>query len=55
MSTSGGIWKALQRGRSIRCETIQIFVKNNMQWLGKPFSQETSGPHSLDHETQKLS
>ena len=36
MSTSGGAWKALQRGKSIQCEIIQIFVKNNMQWLGKP-------------------
>jgi deoxyribonuclease-4 len=36
MSSSGGAWKALQRGRSIQCEIIQIFVKNNMQWLGKP-------------------
>jgi deoxyribonuclease-4 len=36
MSTSGGAWKALQRGRSIDCEIVQIFVKNNMQWLGKP-------------------
>ena len=36
MSTSGGVWKALQRGRSIHCEIVQIFVKNNMQWLGKP-------------------
>jgi deoxyribonuclease IV len=35
MSTSGGHWKALQRGASIGCEIIQIFVKNNMQWLGK--------------------
>ena len=40
MSTSGGIWKALQRGRSIQCEIIQVFVKNNMQWFGKPFSPE---------------
>jgi len=38
MSTSGGVWKALQRGRSIHCEVVQVFVKNNMQWLGKPFS-----------------
>lgn len=36
MSTAGGVWKALQRGRSINCEAVQIFVKNNMQWLGKP-------------------
>ena len=36
MSTAGGVWKALQRGRSINCEAVQIFVKNNMQWFGKP-------------------
>jgi deoxyribonuclease IV len=39
-STAGGIWTALQRGRSIRCDIVQIFVKNNMQWLGQPFSPE---------------
>jgi deoxyribonuclease IV len=38
MSTSGGVWKALQRGRTLRCEIVQIFVKNNMQWMGKPYS-----------------
>src|ERR1035441_8350093 len=37
MSASGGVWRALQRGRGIRCEIVQVFVKNNMQWLGKPF------------------
>ena len=40
MSTSGGAWRALQRGRSINCEIVQIFVKNNMQWSGKPASPE---------------
>jgi len=40
MSTSGGVWRALQRGRSIQCETVQLFVKNNMQWFGKPYSQQ---------------
>src|SRR5436190_15136540 len=35
MSTGGGVWKALERGSSIDCEIVQIFVKNNMQWLGK--------------------
>ena len=39
MSTSGGVWKALQRGRSIHCDVVQVFVKNNMQWFGKPYSQ----------------
>ena len=40
MSTSGGAWRALQRGRSIRCDVVQVFVKNNMQWFGKPISPE---------------
>src|SRR5438094_5228180 len=38
MSTAGGVWKALHRGWSIQCESVQIFVKNNMQWFGKPYS-----------------
>ena len=42
MSTGGGVWKALERGASIGCDIIQIFVKNNMQWFGKPY-----GPHDL--------
>lgn len=37
MSTAGGAWRALQRGRSVNCEVVQIFVKNNMQWFGKPY------------------
>ena len=37
MSTSGGVWKALERGRGIDCAVVQIFVKNNMQWFGKPY------------------
>jgi deoxyribonuclease-4 len=35
MSTGGGVWKALERGRGINCEVVQIFVKNNMQWFGR--------------------
>ena len=37
MSTSGGPWRALERGRGINCEVVQIFVKNNMQWFGKSY------------------
>lgn len=39
MSTGGGVWKALERGASINCEIVQVFVKNNMQWFGKPHAQ----------------
>jgi deoxyribonuclease-4 len=40
MSTGGGVYKALQRGVSIGCDVVQIFVKNNMQWFGKPYSPQ---------------
>lgn len=35
-STSGGVCKSLERGDSVGCEIVQIFVKNNMQWFGRP-------------------
>ncbi|HOX56562.1 MAG TPA: deoxyribonuclease IV [Candidatus Paceibacterota bacterium] len=38
-STAGGIWKALQRCRTIGGHVCQVFVKNNMQWFGKPFAR----------------
>ena len=37
MSISGGPVKALERGESVGCTAIQIFVKNNMQWVAKDF------------------
>ena len=36
MSVSGGVPRALERGASIHCDVVQIFVKNNMQWFGRP-------------------
>jgi deoxyribonuclease-4 len=39
MSTGGGVWKALERGAGIGCEIVQLFVKNNMQWAGRPFTR----------------
>jgi len=39
-STAGGVWTALQRCKRIDGHVCQLFVKNNMQWFGKPFSPE---------------
>ena len=36
MSAAGGAWKAIERARSVDCQSTQIFVKSNMQWFGKP-------------------
>src|SRR4029077_12513824 len=31
---------AIERGRSINCTAIQMFVKNNMQWFARPLRRE---------------
>lgn len=35
MSISGSMEKAVERGRSIGCTAIQVFLKNNNRWEGK--------------------
>jgi deoxyribonuclease-4 len=35
-STAGGVCMALKRAELISAESVQIFVKNNMQWFGRP-------------------
>ena len=40
MPTSGGVSKALERGTATGCEVVQIFVKNNLQWFGKPYAAD---------------
>jgi deoxyribonuclease IV len=40
MSIAGGVHKAIERGCSIKCTAIQIFVKNNMQWFARPLTRE---------------
>ena len=40
MSIAGGVDCALERGASIGCEAVQIFLKNNMQWDGKPLATD---------------
>jgi deoxyribonuclease-4 len=34
-STAGGVHMALKRAKSIGAESLQLFVKNNMQWVGR--------------------
>lgn len=52
MPTRGGVWKALERGAQVGCEVVQLFVKNNMQWFGRPFTpveQAAFAEHSAQH------
>jgi deoxyribonuclease IV len=38
MSISGGVEKAVIRGREVGCEAMQIFTKNSNQWQAKPLT-----------------
>jgi deoxyribonuclease-4 len=40
MSVSGGKYKALERGKEIECETIQVFVRNVRGWTSEPLKQD---------------
>jgi deoxyribonuclease-4 len=40
ISTAGGVEGAIGRGEELGCTAIQIFVKNNNQWFGKPFPND---------------
>jgi len=40
MSISGGLHKALVRGKELGCDTIQIFTKSNIQWKARDLTQE---------------
>ena len=40
MSIGGGVHMAIERGRSIDCTAMQVFVKNNMQWFARPLTRE---------------
>ena len=42
MSISGGMHKALERGKEVGCETVQLFVKSNMQWKATPLTDEVA-------------
>ncbi|MCA9194948.1 MAG: deoxyribonuclease IV [Planctomycetales bacterium] len=40
MSIAGGMHLAVERGREVGCDVIQVFVKNNNQWKCKPLTEQ---------------
>jgi deoxyribonuclease IV len=40
MSIAGGVNLAIERARSIDCNVMQMFVKNNMQWFARPVTRD---------------
>lgn len=53
-STAGGAHKAVERCLSCGGEIMQIFVKNNMQWLGKPYAEEARTRFAAAWKSAKL-
>jgi len=41
ISISGGVDLAPERGRALGCDTIQIFSKNQRQWIAKELDEDT--------------
>ena len=54
-STSGGFYTALERAKSIKAESCQIFVKNNMQWFGKPPAPDAIARFEQEREASGVS
>lgn len=54
MPTGGGIWRALERGIGIGCEVVQLFVKNNRQWFGQPYSPDDLARYANQAAAGKL-
>jgi deoxyribonuclease-4 len=42
-TTAGGVFNALYSGKEIGCDVVQLFSKNQMQWKGKPLTDEEVG------------
>jgi len=40
VSIAGGVFKSLERGERIGCDSIQIFTKNQRQWKAKPYKEK---------------
>lgn len=40
MSIEGGLHRALERGQALACGAVQVFLKNQRQWAGRPLLPE---------------
>ncbi len=40
MSIAGGLPQALRRGREVGCSVVQLFLKNQVRWAGRPLEAD---------------
>ncbi len=53
-SIGGGLYRALERGESVGCESLQLWTRNSRQWSAPPLDdavvrafQEVRDSHSI--------
>ncbi len=54
MSIAGGTPEAIDRARRVRCNVLQIFVKNNNRWVGKELTPEEGTEFKRRRQKSKL-
>jgi deoxyribonuclease-4 len=54
-SIAGGIHTAFERARQAGCVTLQVFVKNNNQWKGKPLTDEDIANYKMAASKSNIS
>ncbi|HUI05483.1 MAG TPA: deoxyribonuclease IV [Verrucomicrobiae bacterium] len=54
MSIAGGVDRALERGASIGCDTIQVFLKSNRQWRGKKLTAAETQRFHVQQQATKI-
>lgn len=51
MSIAGGLALALERGKAVGCSVIQLFLKNQVQWRGRPLTEAEVSEFERTQET----
>jgi deoxyribonuclease IV len=54
MSIAGGVHTAIERALKVGCTTLQLFVKNNNRWTGKPLSDDEVDAYRKVHDSAPL-
>jgi deoxyribonuclease-4 len=55
LSISGGMHNALLEAEKLGCETVQVFTKNQKQWVSKPLEKEAIDEWSTHRDRLKFS
>lgn len=55
LSIAGGVQNALIEARRLRCDVVQVFVKNQRQWRATPFKAENLAAWRAERESGAVS